>query len=212
MEQHHHRKPAYVNGALIAVNILYYFWLELHGSTENAGYMVAHGAMYVPLIVEKKEYYRLLTSVFMHFGISHLVNNMIIQFVLGDNLERALGKIKYLVFYLLCGVGANVFSMIVSINDYEWAVSAGASGAIFGVIGGLLYVVIRNRGQLEDLSTRQLVLFVVCSLYFGFSSTGIDNAAHIGGLVLGFLLAMIFYGKPEEWRPDAEGGGMNEGQ
>ena len=55
MEQHHHRKPAYVNGALIAVNILYYFWLELHGSTENAGYMVAHGAMYVPLIVEKKE-------------------------------------------------------------------------------------------------------------------------------------------------------------
>ena len=212
MEQHHHRKPAYVNGALIAVNILYYFWLELHGSTENAGYMVAHGAMYVPLIVEKKEYYRLLTSVFMHFGISHLVNNMIIQFVLGDNLERALGKIKYLVFYLLCGVGANVFSMIVSINDYEWAVSAGASGAIFGVIGGLLYVVIRNRGQLEDLSTRQLVLFVVCSLYFGFSSTGIDNAAHIGGLVLGFLLAMIFDGKPEERRPDAEGGGMNEGQ
>ena len=212
MEQHHHRKPAYVNGALIAVNILYYFWLELHGSTENAGYMVAHGAMYVPLIVEKKEYYRLLTSVFMHFGISHLVNNMIIQFVLGDNLERALGKIKYLVFYLLCGVGANVFSMIVSINDYEWAVSAGASGAIFGVIGGLLYVVIRNRGQLEDLSTRQLVLFVVCSLYFGFSSTGIDNAAHIGGLVLGFLLAMIFCGKPEERRPDAEGGGMNEGQ
>ena len=212
MEQHHHRKPAYVNGALIAVNILYYFWLELHGSTENAGYMVAHGAMYVPLIVEKKEYYRLLTSVFMHFGISHLVNNMIIQFVLGDNLERALGKIKYLVFYLLCGVGANVFSMIVSINDYEWAVSAGASGAIFGVIGGLLYVVIRNRGQLEDLGTRQLVLFVVCSLYFGFSSTGIDNAAHIGGLVLGFLLAMIFYGKPEERRPDAEGGGMNEGQ
>ncbi len=212
MEQHHHRKPAYVNGALIAVNILYYFWLELHGSTENAGYMVAHGAMYVPLIVEKKEYYRLLTSVFMHFGISHLVNNMIIQLVLGDNLERVLGKIKYLVFYLLCGVGANVFSMIVSINDYEWAVSAGASGAIFGVIGGLLYVVIRNRGQLEDLSTRQLVLFVVCSLYFGFSSTGIDNAAHIGGLVLGFLLAMIFYGKPEERRPDAEGGGMNEGQ
>lgn len=211
MEQHHHRKPAYVNGALIAVNILYYFWLELHGSTENAGYMVAHGAMYVPLIVEKKEYYRLLTSVFMHFGISHLVNNMIIQFVLGDNLERALGKIKYLVFYLLCGVGANVFSMIVSINDYEWAVSAGASGAIFGVIGGLLYVVIRNRGQLEDLSTRQLVLFVVCSLYFGFSSTGIDNAAHIGGLVLGFLLAMFFYTMPEKRRPNAEGGGMNEG-
>ena len=194
--EHPRRRPAYINGVLIAVNILYFFWLEFHGSTENAAFMVEHGAMYVPLVVREGEYYRLLTAVFMHFGISHLVNNMVILFVLGDNLERALGKVKYLVFYLICGVGANVFSMDVSIREYELAVSAGASGAIFGVIGGLLYVVIRNRGRLEDLSTRQLALFVACSLYFGFTSTGIDNAAHVGGLVLGFLLAAIFYRNP----------------
>lgn len=194
--EHPRRRPAYINGVLIAVNILYFFWLEFRGSTENAAFMVEHGAMYVPLVVREGEYYRLLTAVFMHFGISHLVNNMVILFVLGDNLERALGKVKYLVFYLICGVGANVFSMVVSIREYELAVSAGASGAIFGVIGGLLYVVIRNRGRLEDLSTRQLALFVACSLYFGFTSTGIDNAAHVGGLVLGFLLAAIFYRNP----------------
>ena len=194
--EHPRRRPAYINGVLIAVNILYFFWMEFHGSTENAAFMVEHGAMYVPLVVREGEYYRLLTAVFMHFGISHLVNNMVILFVLGDNLERALGKVKYLVFYLICGVGANVFSMVVSIREYELAVSAGASGAIFGVIGGLLYVVIRNRGRLEDLSTRQLALFVACSLYFGFTSTGIDNAAHVGGLVLGFLLAAIFYRNP----------------
>ena len=194
--EHPRRRQAYINGVLIAVNILYFFWLEFHGSTENAAFMVEHGAMYVPLVVREGEYYRLLTAVFMHFGISHLVNNMVILFVLGDNLERALGKVKYLVFYLICGVGANVFSMVVSIREYELAVSAGASGAIFGVIGGLLYVVIRNRGRLEDLSTRQLALFVACSLYFGFTSTGIDNAAHVGGLVLGFLLAAIFYRNP----------------
>lgn len=210
--QHRRRKPAYINDTLIIVNILYFLWLEFCGSTENAWFMVEHGAMYVPLIAKHGEYYRLLTSVFMHFGISHLVNNMIIQFVLGDNLERALGRIKYLVFYLVCGVGANVFSMIVSINGYEPAVSAGASGAIFGVIGGLLYAVIRNRGQLEDLSTRQLTMLVVCSLYFGFTSTGVDNAAHIGGLVLGFLLGVLFYTGPEERKPYAEEGGMNEGR
>ena len=210
--QHRRRKPAYINDTLIIVNILYFLWLEFCGSTENAWFMVEHGAMYVPLIVKHGEYYRLLTSVFMHFGISHLVNNMIIQFVLGDNLERALGRIKYLVFYLVCGVGANVFSMIVSINDYEPAVSAGASGAIFGVIGGLLYAVIRNRGQLEDLSTRQLTVLVRCSLYFGFTSTGVNNAAHIGGLVLGFLLGVLFYTGPEERKPYAEEGGMNEGR
>ena len=194
--EHPRRRPAYINGVLIAVNILYFFWLEFHGSTENAAFMVEHGAMYVPLVVREGEYYRLLTAVFMHFGISHLVNNMVILFVLGDNLERALGKVKYLVFYLICGVGANVFSMVVSIREYELAVSAGAWGAICGVVGGLLYVGIRNRGRLEDLSTRQLALFVACSLYFGFTSTGIDNAAHVGGLVLGFLLAAIFYRNP----------------
>ena len=194
--EHPRRRPAYINGVLIAVNILYVFWREFHGSTENAAFMVEHGAMYVPLVVREGEYYRLLTAVFMHFGISQLVNNRVILFVLGGNLELALGKVKYLVFYLICGVGANVFSMVVSIREYELAVSAGASGAIFGVIGGLLYVVIRNRGRLEDLSTRQLALFVACSLYFGFTSTGIDNAAHVGGLVLGFLLAAIFYRNP----------------
>ncbi len=201
MKPYRRRKTAYVNAALIAVNVLYFLWLELQGSTESGRFMIQHGAMYVPLVVKEQEYYRLLTAVFMHFGFSHLANNMVIQFVLGDNLERALGSIKYFFFYLICGIGANVFSMTVSINDYEQAVSAGASGAIFGVIGGLLYIVLRNRGRLEDLSTRQLVMFIICSLYFGFTSTGVDNAAHIGGLVLGFLLAVIFYNGPERKGP-----------
>lgn len=201
MKTHGRRKTAYVNLTLIAINILYFWWLESHGSTESGIFMLEHGAMYVPLVVKNGEYYRLLTAVFMHFGISHLLNNMLIQLVLGDNLERALGRMKYLVFYLICGVGANVFSMTISLNDYEQAVSAGASGAILGVVGGLLYVVIRNRGRLEDLSTNQLVMFVVCSLYLGFTSTGVDNAAHVGGLILGFILAAIFYTVPEKKRP-----------
>ncbi len=64
------------------------------------------GAMFAPLVVDHGQYYRLVTSVFMHFGVSHLMNNMLVLFVLGDNLERALGHVKYLIFYLLCGVGA----------------------------------------------------------------------------------------------------------
>lgn len=91
--------------------------------------MVAHGAMYAPLVIEKGEYYRLITSVFMHFGISHIMNNMLILFILGDNLERALGHIKYLFFYLICGVGANIVSMAVNLGEYRNVVSAGASGS-----------------------------------------------------------------------------------
>lgn len=127
MEDLYGRKKAYVNTGLIALNVLYFLFLEATGSSENTSFMVAHGAMYAPLVIEKGEYYRLITSVFMHFGISHIMNNMLILFILGDNLERALGHIKYLFFYLICGVGANIVSMAVNLGEYRNVVSAGAS-------------------------------------------------------------------------------------
>jgi len=191
------RRPrAWVNGTLIILNILYFLYLELAGSTEDAYFMLEHGAMYGPFVLRGHEYYRLLTSVFMHFGINHIVNNMLVLFVLGDNLERALGKVKYLIFYLICGVGANVVSMLLEMPFEDWSVGAGASGAIFGVVGGLIYVVAVNRGRLEDLRTRQLVIMAAFSLYLGFTSTGVDNAAHVGGLIIGIILAAVFYRKP----------------
>ena len=198
MKDLYRRKKAFVNIGLIAINVIYFLYLEMTGSTENTQFMVAHGAMYAPLVLEGGEYFRLLTSVFMHFGINHIMNNMLILFILGDNLERALGHIKYLLFYLLCGVGANVVSIILNLGDYRSVVSAGASGAIFGVIGGLLYAVLINRGRLEDLSARQLLIMIACSLYFGFTSTGVDNAAHVGGLFFGIVLGILLYRKPRK--------------
>ena len=132
------------------------------------------------------------------------MNNMLVLFVIGDNLERALGHVKYLIFYLLCGIGSNWVSMMAHSTD-TMTVSAGASGAIFGVVGGLLYVVTANRGQLEDLNTRQLVIMIFFSLYLGYTSTGVDNIAHLSGLVIGFVLAIILYHRPtrDRW---ADGG------
>ena len=200
MDEFSRRKKAFVNIGLIAVNVIYFLYLEMNGSTEDTQFMVSHGAMYAPLVIERGEYYRLITSTFMHFGINHIMNNMLILFILGDNLERALGHIKYLLFYLICGVGANVASMVINLSGYRNVVSAGASGAIFGVIGGLLYAVAVNRGQLEDLSTRQLVVVILCSLYFGFTSTGVDNAAHIAGLIIGIIMGVVLYRRPRNGR------------
>ena len=193
-------KKAYVNGLLIALNVLFFLYLEITGSSEDAYFMYTKGAMFAPAVLEDGEYYRLLTAMFMHFGIRHIMNNMLVLFVIGDNLERALGKIRYLFFYLTCGVLANVISLLWEIwfPGSRMVVSAGASGAIFGVIGGLLYVV---GGRLEDLSSRQLATMVLFSLYFGFTSTGVNNVAHVGGLVSGIVMAWILYRRPQrsEW-------------
>ena len=197
-------KKAYVNGLLIALNVLFFLYLEITDSSEDAYFMYTKGAMFAPAVLEDGEYYRLLTAMFMHFGIRHIMNNMLVLFVIGDNLERALGHVKYLIFYLLCGIGSNWVSMMAHSTD-TMTVSAGASGAIFGVVGGLLYVVTANRGQLEDLNTRQLVIMIFFSLYLGYTSTGVDNIAHLSGLVIGFVLAIILYHRParDRW---ADGG------
>lgn len=192
------RKRAWMNGVLIALNIAYFLYLEVAGSSEDTMFMLKHGAMFAPFVMEGGEYYRLVTSIFIHFGIGHIANNMLVLFVLGDNMERALGSVKYLIFYLLCGVGANIVSMYWGMSDPVQAVGAGASGAIFGVIGGLLYAVMINKGRLDDLSTRQLVAVIVFSLYFGFTSTGVDNVAHVSGLVIGIILAAVMYRKPKK--------------
>lgn len=199
---------AWVNGCLIAVNVLYFIFLEIKGSSEDTGIMVQYGALYAPLVVLKKEYYRLVTAMFMHFGIHHLVNNMLVLFVLGDNLERALGRVKYLIFYMACGIGANLVSVYVYWTTEPNVLSAGASGAVFGVVGGLIYAVLRNKGRLEDLSSRQLILMAVFSLYLGFTNTGTNNTAHMSGIILGLLMGAVLYRKPRTgMRRKAESGG-----
>ncbi|MDO4787877.1 MAG: rhomboid family intramembrane serine protease [Johnsonella sp.] len=190
------RKPALVNWMIIILNILIFLFIEAVDSTESAHTMLRYGAGNMFYIVEQKEYWRLLTSVFLHFGISHISNNMLVLFMLGDNMERALGHLKYAIFYLCCGVGANIASLFFHIDRYPMTVNAGASGAIFGVVGGLLWAVMRNRGRLEDLTTKRLIILLVLTLYFGFTSSGVDNAAHISGAIIGFLLSMILYRKP----------------
>ena len=183
-------KKAYVNGLLIALNVLFFLYLEITDSSEDAYFMYTKGAMFAPAVLEDGEYFR------------HIMNNMLVLFVIGDNLERALGHVKYLIFYLLCGIGSNWVSMMAHTAD-TMTVSAGASGAIFGVVGGLLYVVTANRGQLEDLNTRQLVIMIFFSLYLGYTSTGVDNIAHLSGLVIGFVLAIILYHRPaRDWWAD----------
>lgn len=176
---------------LVVINIAVFLLVEFTGFSQDIEHMIKWGAVYPPLITEKGEVYRLFTSMFLHFGIEHLVNNMLVLFVLGSRLERVVGKWRFLFIYLAGGLLGNIISLTADLSKNSYTVSAGASGAVFGVMGAMIFVVIRNKGHLEDLSIKQILIMAVFSLYFGFASTGVDNAAHLGGLVSGFILAAV---------------------
>ena len=193
------KKPkAVCTVGLIIVNIAVFMVLSLLGDTENGYFMLHHGAMYEPMILENQEYYRFFTCMFLHFGIQHLLNNMVMLGALGWQLEPVIGKVKYLLIYFISGLGGSGLSFAWNVMHEEQSVSAGASGAIFGLMGALLYVVIANRGRYESLTGKGLLFMIVISLYYGITSVDVDNWAHIGGLAMGFVLAIILYRKPRK--------------
>lgn len=157
--------------------------------------MLDHGAMYVPYVVEYKEYYRIFTSMFLHFGFQHLMNNMVMLLVIGITLEREIGKIKFLIIYFVSGLGGTMLSMWHAVLMTDYAVAAGASGAIFGLMGAMLYIAARNHGRVGQISGRGLLFSVVISLYLGYTGGGVDNFAHIGGTLAGVVMAVLLYRK-----------------
>jgi len=144
------------------------------------------------------EWYRLITAVFLHFNMEHLAANMLALWVFGERVETALGKGRFLLLYFISAVVGNAVSLAVTFFSGANVVSAGASGAVFGIIGALFSIVIRNRGKYTDLTGGRAVFLVLYSIFSGFAGEGIDNAAHIGGLIAGLLLGFILYRSRED--------------
>ena len=185
-----------INLVIVVCNILVFLAVTLTGGTESSRHMMDCGAAYAPLI-ESGEYYRLFTSMFLHFGIQHLINNMLLLLFLGDYLERAVGKIRYLVIYLGGGLVGNLCSYLHELSLMKTgeapAVSAGASGAIFSAVGAMLVLLAFRKGRLEDLTFRRMAVMAVLSLLVGFQSSNVDNFAHIGGFLAGAVLMAVLY-------------------
>ena len=120
---------------------------------------------------------------------------MLILICAGIILEGALGHVKYLLLYLIAGIGGSTLSYLQMLHSGDYAVAAGASGAIFGIIGALLWIVILHKGRYETLTGKGLLFMIVISLYYGISSGGVDNWGHIGGLIMGFLMGILLYRK-----------------
>ena len=171
----------------IAIQLAVFFWLQVHGGSTNTSTLIKYGAKVNQLIVDG-EWWRFITPVFLHIGFVHLAMNTLALYFLGIEVERIYGSIRFLVIYLFSGVIGFVASFIFSAN-----LSAGASGAIFGCFGALLYFgVIYPKLFFRTMGVNLLVVLGI-NLMIGFSASGIDNAGHLGGLVGGFLAAGVVH-------------------
>ncbi len=185
-----------VNNLVIAANIIVFIIMEIIGDTQNSYFLAMHGGMVSDWVTRDHEFYRIFTAMFMHAGFSHIMGNMVVLFFTGNTLERMVGKWRYMAIYLGSGIVGNIVSIFYySMIGEGTSVCIGASGAIFGVMGALIVILILNRGKVENLTLTRLLIYLVLNIYIGFTSTGISLSAHLGGLAGGFLLALLLYRK-----------------
>lgn len=180
------RHQPFVSTALVAVNVIVFV---LCLTTDDRLY--AAGVLDVADVIDKGEYGRILFSLFLHADTEHLFNNMLILFFLGAMLEREIGHICFGAFYFLSGICGNLLSLLMKLLNNDAAASLGASGAIFGMDGVLLALILFSGKKLDNVTPARVVLMIVLSLYSGFTGGNIDNAAHVGGLVTGFLAGSV---------------------
>ena len=179
------KKPI-VTYSLIFICILVFILMSALGNGSTDNYTLLVFGANVDTLTKNGDYYRLFTSMFLHIGILHLLCNMYSLYIIGKEVENVFGKVKYLIIYLLSGIAGSILSLAFNHNT----ICAGASGAIFGLLGALLYFGYYYRTYLGATLTRSIIPVIVLNLIIGFTSSGIDNAAHIGGLVGGILIAM----------------------
>ena len=184
-----------VNNFIILVNVVVFAVMALKGNTQNTIYLYRCGGITPESLFEDHQVYRLFTSMFMHSGISHLVNNMIVLYFIGGTLEKYIGRVRYLIIYLLSGLLGGLISQIYYMAMAENVICVGASGAIFGAVGAMLTVVVVNHGRVENFTFPRLIIYVVLSIYLGFTSQGVSLSAHLGGLATGFFTALLLYRK-----------------
>lgn len=175
-----------VSGILVAANVIVYLICTFTG---NLLYNI--GELDAAAVLFRGEYGRIIYSMFLHAGIDHLFNNMVILFFLGAMIEKVTGHIQFLLIYLLSGIGANICSLLYKVMTMDSMASVGASGAIFGLDGVLLAWILLDRQAMPDVTPRRVLLMIVLSLYSGFTAHNIDNAAHVGGLLTGFAAGAL---------------------
>lgn len=181
-----YKKPI-VTYFLIAICIIMFICMYIFGNGSFDKFTLLYFGANLDSLVKDGQVYRLVTCIFLHIGIWHLFCNMYSLYIIGKEIENLYGKIKYLIIFLGSGICGSLLSIAFTHNT----ISAGASGAIFGLLGSILYFGYYYRAYLGNNIKRSILPVIIINLVIGFTTTGIDNAAHIGGLVGGAILSMM---------------------
>lgn len=187
------RRYPVVTYGFLALSIFMYILMSMNGGSQNPFTLVIFGAKVNELIVFG-DWWRLITPMFLHIGLTHIIFNGLVVYFLGAQLEMLIGHFRYFLLYVLSGIMGNAASFA-----FSNAISAGASTAIFGlfaatIVLGKLYP---HRASIQQLSRNYLVL-IILNVVLGLFNTGIDNAGHMGGLVGGYLI-MYAISSPNVW-------------
>jgi rhomboid protease GluP len=183
---------------LIAVNTIAYLLTALAGNglmQPGGRALIEWGANFAPLTLGQMEIWRLFTSLFLHGSLMHLAVNMYSLYSVGSMVEILCGRAKYLSVYFVCGLAASAASLGYNTLRARPAISIGASGAIFAIFGFFLVLMWLRKDLVHPSARRQTLqsgaIFIAANLFLGLANSGIDNAAHIGGLISGCLAGLI---------------------
>ena len=169
---------------LLAANVLVFLAEERAGGSARPDIALRFGAQHLPAL-RRGQWWRLAAAMFLHFGFLHLLFNMYALWNLGPPLETVFGTVPFLALYLLSGLAGNLLTWYRETRTRE-TISAGASGAVFGLLGAYLALAVLPSDWIVDV--RSLATVLILNLVYGFSNKSINMAAHLGGLLSGFLL------------------------
>ena len=180
-------KGSPATSAIVAINILFFLGVELTGGS-GVKNLLDWGAKYGPYIAAG-EYWRLFLPMFLHVGFFHMLTNLFGLVIFGSMVERIFGTRNFVIVYLMAGIMGNVVSFLAGPNP-----GVGASGAVFGILGAFSVYLLLNRTLLGQMGRQQLTsigVIVAINIVLGLATTGIDNAAHFGGLLAGGFAAWM---------------------
>lgn len=180
------RELPLVSATLVAINLIVFLLCSFTGSL-----LYTMGKLDAWAVVVQGEYLRIIWALFLHGDVGHIFNNMLILFFLGAMIEKEVGHVRYALFYFLSGIGGNLLSLWCKVLTGDPSGSIGASGAVFGLDGVLLAMVLFSGRKMENVTLPRVLLMIFYSLYSGLTGQNVDNAAHIGGLTTGFLAGTV---------------------